>query len=87
MKAFILSKLDEMGGRSRARLVEVFGIHFFKRLSDSEWSEARKSLVTEITDITSKEELVKFVSRESQKSDYGAGPSYRVYLVPDYQSD
>ena len=60
MKDHFIRKTEKVH-RMRCKQVKIFGLWFFKKLTDQEWAEKKKFFVTRNDTIKSQDELVDYM--------------------------
>ena len=71
----------------KSRLVERMGMPYFKQMGEPEWEGVADKLFEKVDGVKTKDELTAYASKVHPVMDYGDGPLYKVYLIPDYQQD
>lgn len=86
MKNYMIEKSEKID-KCRSKLVKKFGLFWFQKMDEHEWTMGTKKVFPLIQDINTEEDLKKFVCKEQANYDMFDQPQYKFYLIPDYQPD
>lgn len=84
MKDYFLDKLDQSPFfRIKAKVVERYGQFWFEKISDSEWKNYRKNLVTQVF-AKNQKELMDFVQKEQKVVMDSNQLMYKFFMIESF---
>ena len=86
MKKQLLTKAGNVN-RCRSKLINIFGLWWYQRMSDDEWEVKKKKVISIKEDIHNEKQLLGYLEKEMTIREPFDNPQFKCVFIPDYQPD
>jgi len=84
MKQYLIEKTGPLH-KCRSKLVNKFGIWWWKKMGEEEFRKKQEAIVVEVKDVHTEDQLLKFMCDEERIREDFDNVQYKFYLIPKFQ--